>query len=207
MSSPDARARPLLESDLDRDPLRQFGRWYDEIRASGRPLPEAMALATADAEARPSVRMVLLKGFDERGFVFFSGYTSRKGRELAENPRAALCFYWHEPGRQVRVEGAVERVDERESEQYFASRPRGSQLSATVSPQSQVVANRAELEAQVEDLRRRYGDGVLPLPPDWGGIRLRPDLYEFWQHREDRLHDRFRYRPDVDGWVIERLAP
>jgi pyridoxamine 5'-phosphate oxidase len=208
VSPDDPRARPLLESDLHGDPLRQFERWFEEIRASGRPLPEAMALATADSQARPSVRMVLLKGFDERGFVFFSGYASRKGQELAANPRAALCFYWHERGRQVRVEGAVERVGARESEEYFSSRPLGSRLSAIVSPQSEVVGSREELEAQVEELRLRYGDGVVPLPPDWGGFRLRPDLYEFWQHRQDRLHDRFRYRPGAEGaWVIERLAP
>ena len=171
-------------------------------------MPEATALATADADAKPSVRMVLLKGFDERGFVFFTGYDSRKGRELVENPRAALCFYWHEPGRQVRVEGAVERVGERESEEYFASRPLGSRLAAIASPQSDVVDSREDLEAQVEALRQRYGDGVVPAPPGWGGFRLRPDRYEFWQHREDRLHDRFRYRPGADGgWVIERLAP
>ena len=208
MSSEDLRARPLVEAELERDPLRQFARWFQEIRASGRPLPEAMALATADEDGRPSVRMVLLKGFDERGFVFFSGYESRKGRELAANPRAALCFYWHEPGRQVRLEGPVERLGERESEQYFASRPLGSRLSAAASPQSEVVASREELESRVEELRQRHGDGAVPLPPDWGGFRLRPETYEFWQHREDRLHDRFHYRRGVDGgWVIERLAP
>jgi pyridoxamine 5'-phosphate oxidase len=203
----DERARPLLEGDLGRDPLRQFERWFGEARAAGQPLAEAMALATADPDARPSVRMVLLKGFDERGFVFYTGYESRKGRELAANPRAALCFYWHGLGRQVRIEGAVERVSRRESEEYFASRPLGSRLSATVSRQSEVVASRGQLEAQVEELRR-YGDEVVPLAPDWGGYRLRAEVYEFWQHREDRLHDRFRYRRGAGGgWLIERLAP
>jgi pyridoxamine 5'-phosphate oxidase len=150
---------------------------------------------------------VLTKGFGDRGFVFYSGYESRKGCELAENPLAALCFYWHPLGRQARVEGRVERVTPEESEAYFGTRPLGSRLSATVSRQSEVVASREELEAAVEELRARYGDGVVPLPPDWGGFRLVPELFEFWQHREDRLHDRFRYRPDATGWMIERLAP
>jgi len=204
---PDLRARPLLESDLDPDPLRQFAAWFEEAKAAGLPLPEAVALATATPDGRPSARMVLLKGFDERGFVFYSGLESRKGRELAANPQAALCFYWHELGRQLRIEGQAERVSREESEEYFATRPYGAQLSAAASRQSEVVGGRAELEAAVEELRARYPEGSLPLPPDWGGFRLAPETYEFWQHREDRLHDRFRYRLEAGRWLIERLAP
>jgi pyridoxamine 5'-phosphate oxidase len=203
----DTRARPFRQSDLDPDPLRQFGAWFDEARAAGIELTEASALATATRDGRPSVRMVLMKGFDEGGFVFYSGYESRKGRELAANPYAALCFYWHLLGRQVRIEGAVERVAEEESAAYFESRPLGSRLSATVSRQSEVVGSREELESAVEQLRARHGDEAIPLPSDWGGFRLAANLYEFWQHRDDRLHDRFRYRPVEGGWLIERLAP
>ena len=203
----DARARPLHERDLDPDPVRQFEKWFGDARAAGIELAEATALATAAPDGRPSVRMVLLKAFDERGFVFYSGYESRKGHELAANPHAALCFYWHALGRQARIEGPVERVPAEESEEYFGTRPLGSRLSATVSRQSEVVGSREELEAAVEELRARYGDEALPLPADWGGFRLAPELFEFWQHREDRLHDRFRYRPSVSGWLIERLSP
>src|SRR5205085_6176496 len=161
----------------------------------------------ATRDGRPSVRMVLMKGFDERGFVFYSGYESRKGRELAANPQAALCFYWHAVGRQARIEGPVERVAEEESAEYFGSRPLGSRLSAAVSRQSEVVGTREELEAAVEELRAHAGNEAIPLPPDWGGFRLAPEIFEFWQHREDRLHDRFRYRTANGGWLIERLAP
>jgi pyridoxamine 5'-phosphate oxidase len=203
----DARARPLSKSDLDPDPLRQFEAWFEEARAARIELAEATALATATRDGRPSVRMVLMKGFDERGFVFYSGYESRKGRELAENARAAMCFYWHALGRQARIEGTVERVAPEESAAYFGTRPLGSRLSATVSRQSQVVESREELQTAAEELRARYGDEAVPLPPDWGGFRLAPEVFEFWQHREDRLHDRFRYRPADGGWLIERLAP
>jgi pyridoxamine 5'-phosphate oxidase len=203
----DARARPLTESDLDPDPLRQFEAWFEEARAARIELAEATALATATRDGSPSVRMVLMKGFDERGFVFYSGYESRKGRELAENPRAAMCFYWHALGRQARIEGTVERVASEESAAYFGTRPLGSRLSATVSRQSDVVESREELKTAAEELRARYGDEAVPLPADWGGFRLAPEVFEFWQHREDRLHDRFRYRPAGGGWLIERLAP
>lgn len=203
----DPRARPLRRHHLDPDPLRQFAAWYEEARAAGEPMPEAAALATATRDGRPSVRMVLLKGFDASGFVFFSGYESRKGRELAANPRGALCFYWHGLGRQARLEGAVERTSREESEAYFSSRPLGAQLSAFVSRQSEPVASRDELEAAVQALRARIGDGPVPLPGHWGGFRLVPDEYEFWQHREDRLHDRFRYSRDDVAWRIERLSP
>jgi pyridoxamine 5'-phosphate oxidase len=207
VSEVDPRARPLRRSDLDLDPLSQFGRWLDEARTSGHPLPEAVALATATPDGRPSVRMVLLKGFDERGFSFFSGYESRKGRELEANPRAALCFYWHDLGRQARVEGRVGRLDAAESDAYFVSRPDGAKLSASVSRQSEVVSSRAELERAVAELRERLGGQAPTRPADWGGCLVVPDEYEFWQHREDRLHDRFRYRRDDGAWVIERLAP
>ena len=200
-----SRERPLDEAEVDPDPLRQFARWFEEAGEAGIRAPEAMAAATATHDGRPSVRMVLLKGFDERGFVFFTGYESRKGQELAENPRAALLFYWDPRGRQVRIEGPVERVDEAQSEAYFRSRPRGAQISASVSPQSRVVESRAVLEERAAELEARGGE--VPRPPPWGGLRVEPETYEFWQHRANRLHDRLRYRR-VDGrWIVERLAP
>jgi pyridoxamine 5'-phosphate oxidase len=203
----DPRARPLRRADLDADPRRQFEAWREQAEAAEEPFPEAVALATATPEGEPSVRIVLLKGVDERGFSFFSGYESRKGRELSENPRAALCFYWHGLGRQVRIEGTVERLPPDESDEYFATRPHNAQLSAAASRQSEVVPGRAELEAAVGELRSRHSDGAVPRPSDWGGFIVRPERYEFWQHREDRLHDRFRYRREGESWVIERLAP
>ena len=168
-------------------------------------MPEAMALATATADGRPSVRMVLLKGVDERGFSFYTGYESRKGRELAENPRAALLFHW--PGRQVRIEGPVERVTADESDAYFASRPRGSRLSAIASRQSEVVSSREELEGRVAELEEQFAGAEPPRPDRWGGFRLVPETFELWQHRDDRLHDRLRYRRDGDAWLVERLSP
>jgi pyridoxamine 5'-phosphate oxidase len=202
----DERDLPLERSDLDADPLRQLDSWLHEARAAGVELAEAMTLATASPDGAPSARMVLLKEADERGLSFYSGYESRKGHELDANPRAALLLYWHALGRQVRVEGAVERVSPSESDAYFATRPLGSRLSAAVSRQSEVVGSREELERAVEELRARVGEDV-PRPPDWGGYRVRPDLWEFWQHRADRLHDRFRYVREGEGWRIERLAP
>jgi pyridoxamine 5'-phosphate oxidase len=169
-------------------------------------MPEAVALATATHDGRPSARMVLLKDAGERGFSFYSGYESRKGRELARNPRAALCFYWHALGRQVRVEGAVQRLSPEESDSYFATRPLGARVSATVSRQSEVVAGREELEAAAATLGREQPEDV-PRPADWGGFVLEHEEFEFWQHREDRLHDRFRYRRAGGDWTIERLAP
>jgi pyridoxamine 5'-phosphate oxidase len=197
----------LLERDVDPDPVRQFAAWFDEASAAGIRVPEAMALATATRDGRPSVRMVLLKGFGEAGFDFYSGYESRKGRELAENPRAALLFHWEALGRQVRIEGAVERVPVAQSDAYFASRPRRSRLSALASRQSEVVAGRDALDRRVAELAAELGDAEPERPDWWGGYRLVPDSFELWQHRDDRLHDRLRYRRDDAGWTIERLSP
>ena len=191
--------------DLDPDPLRQFERWFEDA-AGAVDVPEAAALATATPDARPSVRMVLLKGADERGFAFFTNYESRKGRELADNPHAALLFHWQPLGRQVRVEGGVERVDAAESEAYFRTRPLGSRLAAWASPQSRPLADRVELERLYADAVERFGEDV-PLPPNWGGLRLVPHAYEFWQHGDDRLHDRVHYARDATGWSRTRLAP
>jgi pyridoxamine 5'-phosphate oxidase len=190
----------LREQDAADDPLRQFRAWLEDERLDN------VALATATAEGAPSVRMVLLKDITERGLTFFTGYESRKGGELAANPRAALLLYWPALGRQVRVEGAVERIEPAESDAYWATRPGGSRVSAAASPQSRVVADRAELERRVADVRARYGDEP-PRPATWGGFRLEPVVWEFWQHRDDRLHDRLRYRRDGESWVRERLAP
>lgn len=199
---------PLLEQDVDPDPLAQFRAWYREAGEAGVRLPEAAALATASLAGVPSVRMVLAKRFDEQGFVFFTHYGSRKGSELAENPRAALLFHWDALGRQVRIEGCVQRVSEAETAAYVRSRPRGSQLSALASPQSERIEGRAALEQRVSELAERYHERELPLPSGWGGFRLDPASYEFWQQRDDRLHDRLRYTPASEGgWLIERLAP
>ena len=201
------RTGVLLESSVAADPLEQFRRWFADAEEADVRAPHAMALATAGSEGVPSVRMVLLKGADAEGFVFFTGYGSRKGAELDANPHAALLFYWDPLGRQVRVEGTVERVSAEESDTYFATRPRGAQLAAAASRQGRVLATRAELDAAVVELERAHADGDVPRPEHWGGYRLRPEVYEFWQHRENRLHDRLRYRRQADGWLLERLAP
>jgi pyridoxamine 5'-phosphate oxidase len=203
----DPRARPLLESDVDRDPLRQFERWFEDARGSGIRAPEAAALATATPGGRPSVRIVLVKAFDEDGFVFYTGTESRKGRELRENPQAALLFHWDTVGRQVRIEGRVAPIPRADASEYFATRPRASRLSSWASPQSAVVEGREWLERQVAEVAARFEGGEVALPPAWGGYRLSPEVYELWQHRQDRLHDRLRYRRDGERWRLERLAP
>jgi pyridoxamine 5'-phosphate oxidase len=199
--------RPLDAGDLDPDPLRQFERWFGEARERRVVEPEAMALATATSAGAPSVRMVLMKGFDERGIAFFTNYASRKGEELGQNPRAALLFHWPELGRQVRIEGDTAPVERSETEAYARRRPRPSQLSALASPQSSPVPNRAWLERRVGELDREHRGHELPVREDWGGYRLSPSAWEFWQHRENRLHDRFRYEREGGDWGIERLAP
>jgi pyridoxamine 5'-phosphate oxidase len=201
-------AQPLNELDVDPDPFRQFAAWFEDAGASGVRMPEAAALATATADGVPSVRMVLVKETLESGFAFYSNFESRKGRELAANPRAALLFYWDSLGRQVRVEGDVRRMSEEESTRYVRGRPRGSQLSALASPQSQVVPSRDWLEERVAELAATHPRAELPLPGSWGGFRLIAESFEFWQHRDDRLHDRLLYTRDANGrWRIERLAP
>ena len=201
-------SRPLREDDVDPDPVSQFTTWFDEAKSAGVSQPEAVALATATSDGAPSVRMVLIKRADDQGFVFFTNYDSRKGGELAANPRAALLFHWEPFGRQVRIEGAVEETPRTESEAYAHSRPRGSQLSALASPQSRTIENREVLERRVAELSERYADSDVPLPERWGGFRLTPETFEFWQHRNNRLHDRLRYARGADGnWRIERLAP
>ena len=197
-----ARDTPLRRTDLDPDPVHQFARWFAEAEGVVR-APEAMALATADAAGAPSVRMVLLKQADEDGLAFFTHYTSRKGRELEANSRAALLLYWDPLGRQVRIEGQVERVPPAESDAYFETRPHGARVSALASRQSEVIDSRGELEARVAAL----AGGDVARPESWGGFRLVPESWEFWQHRESRLHDRFRYRRADGAWVIERLSP
>ncbi|MGH2876021.1 MAG: pyridoxamine 5'-phosphate oxidase [Solirubrobacteraceae bacterium] len=199
---------PLREDDVDADPLRQFADWFAAAVQAGIPQPEAAALATVDADGAPSLRMVLVKGVDERGFRFFTNYSSRKARELAANPRAALTLYWGQLGRQVRVTGTVARVTRAESVQYARSRPRGSQLSALASAQSTVIAGREGLEARVAELAARYEGAELPVSEEWGGFTLAPDAIELWQQRADRLHDRLLYtRAHESGWRLQRLAP
>jgi pyridoxamine 5'-phosphate oxidase len=195
------------ERDLDLDPLRQFEHWFAEARDAGLAAPEAMALATATPDGRPSARMVLLKHADERGFDFYTHYGSRKGVELEANPHAALLFHWQPLGRQVRVEGRVVRIPAEESDAYFRTRPLGSRLAAWASPQSRPLTSRDELERLYADAETRFPGDDVPLPPHWGGFRLEPDAYEFWQHAESRLHDRVRYEHRDGVWRRERLAP
>ena len=202
-----ANIMKIGQSAYDAD-IFYLGWWYGEAEAAGLREPHAMTLATATREGRPSARVVLLRGFDERGFCFFTNYESRKGRELAENPAAALVFLWSELERQVRIEGTVERTSEAESESYFQSRPAGSRIGAWASPQSQVITSRAELERAQAELEAKHAEGRIPRPPHWGGFRLRPRLIEFWQGRPSRLHDRLEYRlEDGGGWRMVRLAP
>ena len=198
----------LLEKDLARDPFRQFDKWFQEAEAAKITEPNAMTLSTATREGRPSSRTVLLKGLDGRGFVFYSNYDSRKGRELAENPRVSLLFPWIALERQVIVEGTLVRLTREESEAYFHTRPRASQLGAWVSQQSAIITGRTVLEDSMKALDKKYAGVEVPIPPNWGGYRVSPENVEFWQGRRSRLHDRLRFRREKSGdWIVERLAP
>ena len=199
----------LNKSDVDSNPIKQFAKWYDEAIAQGVSEQDAisMTLATTTKAGKPDARIVLLKSFDDAGFVFFTNYESRKGKELHENPQACLLFYWSKVWRQVRIEGSVAQVSAAESEEYFQTRPLGSRIGAWASNQSGVVESRDVLEQRYAELSERYGEDV-PRPPHWGGYRIKPEVIEFWQGRDNRLHDRLRYRLQADGtWVIERLGP
>ena len=197
----------LLESDLLPDPIAQFDRWFADATLAQIPDVNAMTLATADASAAPSSRIVLLKAFDPRGFVFFTNYNSRKGRDIAANPRASLCFYWHALERQVRIDGVVEKVSRQESEEYFRTRPIGSQIGAWVSQQGEVIPSREILDQRAQDLLKRFAGQPVPLPDFWGGYRVIPRTIEFWQGRPSRLHDRLQYVRSDTGWTIQRLSP
>ena len=205
---PDFSRPPLLIEELESDPIVQFEIWFREAWDENYPMPHAMSLATASAEGLPTVRTVLLKGYDSNGFVFFTNYGSRKAKQISNNPQAALLFPWVRLGRQVTVAGRVEKISKSESVQYFLSRPRGSQLSAWASAQSTVISSRAILESAFATVKRRFADGEVPLPDFWGGYRVDPDSIEFWQNRKDRLHDRFLYNRGENGaWRIDRLTP
>ncbi len=199
--------QPLTKENVDGHPINQFKIWYDEVLAKEMPDANAMTLATASLDGRPSARIVLLKSYDHDGFVFYTNYLSRKAKELDDNPQASLLFYWSTSWRQVRVDGAVEKISAAESEEYFQSRPLGSKLGAWASNQSEVVESRETLEGRFAEIEERFGSDV-PRPEHWGGYRLRPNSIEFWQGRENRLHDRLRYRLAKNGaWIIERLGP
>jgi pyridoxamine 5'-phosphate oxidase len=208
MTTTDTTLETLDEKVVDRDPIKQFQAWFDDAIAAKLPLPEAMNLATATPEGRPSSRVVLLKQVDENGFVFFTNYHSAKAQQLESNPYAALVFYWPQLDRQVRIEGKVERTSVAESAEYFQTRPRESQIGAWASPQSNVIAGRDVLEERVKELEEYYRDREIECPGHWGGYRLRPDRIEFWKNRVGRLHDRILYERAADGaWAIKRLAP
>ncbi len=207
MRPPERTDQPLSERDLLPDPLEQLARWVDEARDAGVVLPEAMALATADDEGRPSVRHVLMRGLDPRGIVFFTNYGSRKAVELSVNPNAAVVFLWRELDRQASARGTIERTSAEESEAYFRTRPREARIGAWASLQSRPVASRQELDERYREIDARYPGDDVPLPPHWGGFRVRPESFEFWKGRAHRLHDRFRYARAAEGWTIERLYP
>jgi pyridoxamine 5'-phosphate oxidase len=202
-----ALVQGLTVEEAGDDPVALFGRWFDEAHDAGIYLPESMTLATATADGKPSARQVLLKSFDERGFVFYTNYESRKGAEIAENPRAALAVHWPILHRQVRISGSVEKVSREESEAYFASRPRGSRIGAWASDQSSVLESREQLERRFREMQKRFAGGDVPLPDFWGGYRIDPEVIEFWQGRANRLHDRLRYTRTAGGWTIDRLYP
>ena len=197
----------LAESDVAADPIEQFRRWFDETTNAGLHEPNAMTVATATPDGTPSARVVLLKGYDERGFVFYTNYEGRKATELEANPRCALLFYWGELERQVRVEGTAGRISGEESDAYYASRPRGSRLGALASEQSRPIEDRVTLENRLRELEREYEGREVPRPANWGGYRIEPEIFEFWQGRENRLHDRLIYRRQDGGWKLARLQP
>lgn len=203
----DYQLKSLSEIDVELNPVDQFGKWWDEALMSEIDEVNAMTLSTVNAAGRPSARVVLLKGFDQNGFVFFTNYESEKGQHLLHHPYASLVFFWKELERQVRIEGACEKVSEEESDAYFHSRPKGSQLGAWASPQSRIIEGRSVLEENIEQLEKRFSSGKIERPPHWGGYRVIPDKIEFWQGRSSRLHDRIVYQRNSDGWNISRLAP
>ncbi|MGF1604135.1 MAG: pyridoxamine 5'-phosphate oxidase [Thermosynechococcaceae cyanobacterium] len=204
----DYRYHALLESEVDPDPFRQFQIWFDQAVAADLPEPNAMTLATVTADGRPAARMVLLKGCSPDGFILYTNYQSRKGQELAQTPYAALVFWWAELERQIRIEGAISKISDAQTDAYFYSRPRGSQIGAWASEQSEVICDRTTLENRLQDLEQQYQDQPIPRPPHWGGFRLTPNLIEFWQGRPNRLHDRLCYRLiKQQQWAIERLSP
>lgn len=203
-----AMEQGLSRDELDPDPFRQFQKWFEDAISTGIPEPNGMGLATVDETGQPWLRTVLLKLYDEQGFVFYTNYESRKARQIAGNPKVALLFPWVALARQVKINGSATKVPTAESLRYFATRPRGSQIGAWASPQSQVITSRSLLEAKVDQIKRKFAHGEIPLPDFWGGYRVVPDRIEFWQGRDSRLHDRFSYDLEGDGtWRIERLAP
>lgn len=198
---------PFLESDANDDPFAQFQDWFDDVLRLDLPEPNAVVLATASAEGVPAARVVLLKGVDKDGFLFFTNYQSAKGRDLKENPAASLCFHWQDLRRQVRVQGTIKKAPRKVSESYFRSRPRGSQIGAWASPQSQEVPDRAELDKRVVETEERFASGDVPCPPHWGGYLLKPQTIEFWRHGGDRMHDRVVYERSGRAWAKRRVAP
>jgi len=203
----DYRAAQLNEGDVATNPIKQFEKWFSEAVAAQLYEPNVMTLATADQSGKPNARIVLLKGFDEKGFSFYTNYLSTKGKELKKNPQACLVFFWAELERQVRIEGKIEKLDKETSEKYFHSRPKGSQIGAIASPQSQIITNRSILEAKVEELEATYQDKTIPKPAHWGGYIVKPTAIEFWQGRTSRLHDRIKYHLVNGKWQTNRLAP